>query len=643
MDTFDAGLYLNKKYGLSFSRVDEKGDSYFTSPDGKEVNLDVNKLLKKDGVPVEKFNVQYNDESQPLDLTPTSLGTAERIKLSFGNPEGQVESLKQKYQDAKQTEDGSIVIKDKNTWHRMDPTSFEMADLAELGPETIKTIGSVIGSGVGAIAGLTTGPAAVGTAFATASIGSGFGNVAGAKLNHRIGEYLGTYKSSETEERDLAFDFVEGLAGPLGGKIVGGALGKLAKIAAGSPEGSKQVLSKVLAFATKTTPEEAEMLVQRAPRIDREITKSLLSEKSEVGAIQDQTRKAIQNMNRFVDGAQPALTKKYGELVEELATEAGPNFKFSVGAVIRDANKELEAVGLGKNTTKNIFELLSNKEAVARIAQGKEGNILTPEAQTKLKTVFKMLNDMSTAPEASGKNAVQASMKLRSTLNQLARDLNTPETPEMVKNIVNQVKQSVSGQISKRYEGSQLYSKFQATTNLYEKYGEAVNLANKLKNAPNGPEQLLKQLSTKVGKNETNKSAVDLLTELQGGRGEAIREIIQVHQTAASYLPKLPTRNLSVFLGVPGTPVGGVTRLPIGSVPPRAAVKFLSKTGPYLDQMVKFTRDNTPETLTKLLNNPVALESMVQMGINSVGDEARLKQELAGTVAEIGGVTNGQQ
>jgi hypothetical protein len=563
--------------------------------------------------------------SNPIDENPDGLTAGDRAKLAFMDSTNKISYLKQKFDDASVNEVGDVVITNKGQTYKLDPSRLEIRDLAELGPEFVQTAASVVGTVAGsAIGSVIPGPGTM----VGASLGSGTGSAAAGWINNRIAEHYGS-KTPETEVKDLAMDFTIGLAGPLiipGGKYIAGNLPKTAavkyvmegveKVAAKAVPESKQILSQFLSKISSQPIETTDALLNKTKIVGREMTSSLESQGNEVNAVMQQTERALKNTARFAEGAQPALTQKYNELVNAMSKVAG-KFSFSTSSALRDATVELEKRGINKSTQNQFLQALGG-----------------PGVPNEIKESFNVIKSLAgSSSTPSGKRAVDVSLKLRSTVNQLNRNLDG--MPPELRQFVEKYTQEISKQISRRYDTAKLYEPFQKATGLYEKYADAVHYVSKA-----DPKKLSELMVVKTGNNLTN--PVDLVTQLQGGRGEALRDIVRVHTAAANLIPKMPVlKSEASKLSASGIALATITgHNPLGVIGTAALatqrsprllareVQYASQVGPFLGKMVQFTQDNTPETLTKLLRNPQALQQVIQTGLQASEEKEQLHEKL---------------
>lgn len=148
--------------------------------------------------------------------SPVTIG--QRIKTSFGNPQGNVEYLKsQGYENVEQGPEGLVVTKG-GIKYPLDPSGPDLGDIFDFGG-ALPLGGSVAGGLAGGTAGATGGPAgALGGGIAGGAAGGG----AGEGLRQLIGKGLGVQADQPWVERakDVGTETAYGALGELGGRLI---------------------------------------------------------------------------------------------------------------------------------------------------------------------------------------------------------------------------------------------------------------------------------------------------------------------------------------------------------------------------------------------------------------------------------------
>lgn len=623
MPSFDASGYLKQEHGLQYSHSDDSGQPYYITPEGKEVKLDVNGLLKADGVPVDQFNIQYNSPDQAMDTALPDISTADRAKLAFGDLNGKAKYLREKGFMVAQDKDRNLVVNKNGTWHRLDPSGFEMADLAELGPEAIQTALQTAGSGLGLMLGNLPG----------AVVGGAAANYAGGELNARIGEWLGVRDDASMSIRDNVFDLITGAAPPvlgLGAKAVGvpllGAVGNLVK--KGLPQGSKALLEGLLVHGGVSEGAAKELFQEgSAGIINKAITETAAKAGTELGTTTALVERGVKNVGNLLKGNRSALEAELNNTVKTVSEATSGKFKIDLGSVVKDAEKELEQSGFGKILNTNVLEV-SDKS-------------LTDGMKKTLQSTLEELNRYKTLKTVGGPEAIKDIISMRAHLNNLVR-----EVPTELKPYVKQVSDSISRQLSNRFEKQGAYEVYSKAVNAYETKASAVSAVEKMAAEEGGA----KKLADLLLQNPNGKEAIHLVTQMQGDKGAAIANVIRQNMAASELVRKMPvvdakklftTAAIGIGTGHLGkvSTIAGATLTPPRVIAkmaalgerlklPKGAVDVAEKMKPMVDATVGQWNKLNQTQKQSIMFNPSALESILNGITESVGAQEELKQKL---------------
>lgn len=212
-------------------------------------------------------NEKFLDANTPIVQGAKSpVGIMERLAMAFGNQQGSKEYLKGKGYDAESRGSDLFVIKEGKAYP-VDPSSFELADIAEVAPDVLSGVLEEL-AGLSAASGatMTSGPASV--VAAPAAYAAGTSGAAGGLqyIRNALGEKLGTFKGDLRENVPQSAGFTALMSLLLPGV---GRLGKHAAIEASKKALEKQVPEKIFASGTglgkmfAEEPEKIAMLMKR--------------------------------------------------------------------------------------------------------------------------------------------------------------------------------------------------------------------------------------------------------------------------------------------------------------------------------------------------------------------------------------------
>jgi len=172
-----------------------------TSPDGRTVKLTGQNPPTAAQLETIFSKIEGGREN-PINESP--LTQRQRLGIGFGTDQGNLDFLKDNYEDAVQQDNGKFLVKQDGRWHKVDEKGASLGDITEsVGKGVV-----ALAAGLGEIAGLPGGPAGV--------IAGGIaGGAGGEVIRQKIGQKLGTVDQLRGSE--IAFE------GALGG--VGAGLG----------------------------------------------------------------------------------------------------------------------------------------------------------------------------------------------------------------------------------------------------------------------------------------------------------------------------------------------------------------------------------------------------------------------------------
>lgn len=264
----------------------------------REYNLDVRAALKAEGLDYDKVDLQYNDESSPLDENIVGFGMG--VKLAKAkSPENKQRLLEEHYgkENVKMVGDSEFAIKDEDGLWKKGSDSF-FSGLASALPE--------MGAGAaGAIAGAKAG-ALIGAPIpipGTTVIGGIIGGVLGGALSGSVAKIATDEVASKLNIRDES-DFNE-IKTELGKEFVNNALWDVALLGTG----------KVLKHAGKFGADKIGKMYNRSEMADvfeKMIPGTKKGDWSTVLKSNDNAQQVIKEMDRVVNFTQAKDAGKFG-------------------------------------------------------------------------------------------------------------------------------------------------------------------------------------------------------------------------------------------------------------------------------------------------------------------------------------------
>jgi hypothetical protein len=168
----------------------------------------------------EEIPAAFSGTSPATAMNRTVVDATDRLKLSMGNEEGNIQYLKKKFQDVQPIpgESGELAVMQDGQWYRVDPKNGDIRDPWELAKSYMKDPYELMSDvadtgplGVGLAAGAAV-PAAL-VAKAPLAIGAAIG-AGSALLRTSLGRVVGTYDATpEQQVKDIAFETILNAAG----------------------------------------------------------------------------------------------------------------------------------------------------------------------------------------------------------------------------------------------------------------------------------------------------------------------------------------------------------------------------------------------------------------------------------------------
>lgn len=638
------------------------GTALVQNAEGHQLEFDAKEVVpdfsKQYGIKPSDINIEFNSPEAPIGDSPVDV--TDRFKLAFGNASGSLSYLKSKFGDAKYIPEQGLVVKNKGVWQPVDPsnlgdpwkTSKEIAsDAAELIPAAVSIAGQIGAGALGGSAGLAAaGPAGAAAGARLASGAAGGAVEAGRAL---IGRYLGTYDATpESLVKDIGIETAIALGGSQLAAGVKPALSALVRSAGSLGEAAAPAMKSFWAETVgKLTGNSSERVaVWMDKDLGGEVAKTL--DRAAVGRGSDElpeflAKQVNDRSEQFLESAQPALTRKYGEKLGELKVAAKNMGEVNLGAIPTRALNDLEQAGIvyaeqGKEPGKLIYKVMDDARAVAYQNAGKEAQLLSPQAQKELAPLIKQLNNYTAFDKASGSEAAERMMSMQKAMNELARTSEKDGFTPLTKSILDRTKTTTRSQIMSVFEEQGLAQNYLDTVNVYQKYADAVKEAQKLLKSDSGPQRFARALTSNVVRHSQADEMSKNLVELMGNSGKEQLKSLLVHDAAlgaSTWLPKqgLAANNVSsmaagglAFTGnIPGAIATAAATSPKAQF---AATRAAIKAAEIPLRGVSWLKSLPPKQLKEFINTPEAVQAFTQTVLQTTAQGKKLEASLVNQV-----------
>lgn len=656
---FEIGRWMDDQ-GITLLGVNESGGYQVRGPDGSEGLLDTDTVLKDLELNPKQFDLEFNNPDQPINESPVSM--VDRAKLALGNTKGQLGYLKNKFDDVKVHPDNGLLVKNKGVWQKVDSSGMDAWELTnDLVEGAIGFIPSAVASGVGgakgAAAGAVAGPVGI-VAGSIAGAAGGGGLAEGIRTS--LGRLAGTYEAAPEEQlKDVGIEMLLNAGGQavgLGVKPTLSMLGKAAKNISKTVgldklgNATKDVLAGVWGRTTGAGDVATRTLIDQPD----EVVGALAKAKNGAGSIADiQThlrQDQIEAVNEIVDQAPRALTKKFGQLVDDMVEHVDDVESVDLGGVIKRAQQTLVQKGYGKiiaepqslalkrgmgiagdlsqatpEESSKVFQLLSNNEALKKITAGESGVALDDQTRAALKNMAEFTNELALAKSAKGKNAARALMEIKKNVNAMARNVARPDSPPALQSFVKDFKDSVINEIGGEFHRLGVTDKYVATSNLYERFADSVDVARRISQSENGSEVLLNKLIQGTGANQTYKDFAKDMAELLGEAGNQKLKSITVKEAARNFAPILPKSTLGQFtatgLGAGALAAGGVSAPVAGAVAAQTSPRIVMRQVQYMNKALDLLKALPDSQRAQWLRDPNLVRETFKAVLQPAQDE----------------------
>lgn len=668
MANFDVSQFLDSQ-NLELRGASSPGVYKVADTDGREGEFNAHQYLEaKAGLKPSQVSLQANTPDAPVDISPASF--TDRAKLALGNAKGQVDYLKNKYEDATFNTDQDLVVKDKGVWHRVDAkflgngngwdtTKEFMGDVADLADVALQT---------GAQAG-----AAAATGGSSALIG---GAVAGAAkaVQTSLGRIVGTYQATPEEQlKDAALDAVLTAGGT---KVLNGvansvwpaitkAFSNLAEKAA--PQ-VKESIASLLSTTSGTKDFNILRAMNRTAPVNQELAANIKAAgpKATFDSIEAAAKdRSVQATTSILSDAQKALSRQYVQKVDGFVTSVAPSIKTKgVPEAFDSFLGGLASAGIATPQVGSSGKLLGYtaaspvKMAKDFAATGMDVHTAKVISRDVQNFISSIQNLKASSTTLSGGNAVKQMLGLKRSLNEFyynivdgnpaMEKLLTPYTSQMKNSILNSFADDTANGVGNI---AHVIGGVKGIDDFYSAMKPKVLQANRILDAqrkgnPEGLEAFVNKLYSDPA---SHMNAKDLITSIAGLKGAPAKPLVdRVFDNVAAtdfvrLAPKGSGVNGSIIQGLRTGAVLGATAVagPIagavtaGSMSPRAALSAIKATKAVANGF-GLLKNNLSKTSVderfKLLANPQVfgdmMKQVVDLGNNEQEADGMVQQAL---------------
>jgi hypothetical protein len=497
---------------------------------GNQFTFSPQEYLSSQGVQAEDVDIQINTPKEAIPESP--LGVLERGKLAFGNVKGNVNYLKQQYEDVRVDEDKGIVVKDNGMWKTVDPTNIrffagegQTTDPWNLSEALADVVEGVAGEGLqigGAVGG------AIGAAGTTLGLGTALGAAGGAAggefARTSIGRYFGTYNDTVIGQlEDIGQEALLAFGGEIGAKaLLKGAqtVGKAArpridnfvrsmKKIDKAPAESKSMLASVYgnltgagADYTRVGFQAPDQVFRHVNRIDRALGKTVSTETVDNFIAEGQSE-LLSNLVKKATFKEQAL---YRQGLNELVRESGKGgvFVADIPKMVDNVFGEWVEKGYGSLAKDGSFVVPSLKEA-GKFGT-KEARVAIPAIRNKLNNVVKFMNGArKAAPGLSNKEAVEQLVNVERFLNEATKGVFTDPNVLAVKRFASDMSAGWHNQMTGSFKSAGLSGLYERAMLPYKQINGSLKnlrklLGNPARGVPPNPTKIRRLFASPFGR-----------------------------------------------------------------------------------------------------------------------------------------------
>lgn len=642
------GAYLQSK-GYGFSRADENGNVWITTPTGDEARFDANAFLKKKGIDPDKMDVQFNDPKAALDISPLSVG--DRAKMALGNVKGSVNYLKNKFDQVAVDPDQGIIVKNKGVWFKVDADWLGDGDPWQMAKELGKDITegavryvptallSTAGAAGGGVLGAVGGPPGI---AGGSIVGAGLGGAAGEGIRTSLGRIVGTYDATPEEQlKDIGWETILNMGGQ------GIALG--VKPALSMLRNALKPLSERALPAVKDAFSQFWGLTTGAgaPRIryaldsPDAVISSLAKVSKGSSAIEMENMLKDHTINEarlLMSPARKALSSTFGQMQKDFSNNVPASMEFRVGDIIKETQQSMETAGLGKVVEKNgvsKFELFGQEEIEKNLAKGNIPDVVDKKSLEAIGSFVDEMNKFSNVPALKGKAGAESVLKIKRALSDSYYSITDDAAPN-IKRAVAQFSSQINQTIGSAFERSKvpgLADRYTAMSNLYSKYSGAVGEADRMLREVNGAEIFVNKLTSGAGANRTLKGVAGDLAELLGPEGEKRIQSILAADSARGFVGYMPNLGKLTTAGAAATGAGVAT---MGAAAPMGAAIAATQSSPrlvlkqiqYANKFKDLVSGMSPGARDQFLRNPQLVNGAMGTMFRAYEDEDKKRDQI---------------
>jgi hypothetical protein len=648
---FEATDYLNQQ-GIKVTGAISNGVYEVETDDGKKGTLDLNEVLREQGIGTKGMQYEVNTPDSPLEVSP--IGMVDRAKLALGNEAGKLEYLKKRYNEVKYVPEKGIVVRNHGIWQTVDPEGLGEGDAWERTKELAKDVidlGDIAlaagASTAGAVGGATLGPVG---AMGGAAAGGGVAET----LRTSLGRLVGTYKATPQEQiEDIGIEAILNLGGEglaLGAKpALKGIANAFKNIGKAAPEASKEIIAQSLGKLTGVGSEATRLMMDNPDEVIANIAKAKRVARTTGEVVDNLADEQIKTGTQILEKAPEALDRLYTAKKMELAKAAAGMGEVNMGNVVKTTLNQLEQDGVlmsqELSNGKKIFKIIDDQTAVQRANAGLPTIDLSPLAQKELMPIINKLNILQNRGAAKGSEAAMQLLDLKKGVNAVARDYDTFNTTPATKRVAAQIKSSLDNVIGGQFEQHGLTDTYLNTMNVYKEFADVVDEARAI--SDNG-KKTINFVQRIVADTKASKAYKDLTEKLIQLMPEAKEQFdsIQAKEVAKAFTPWLPRTGFTAQATLAGSALAGATINPVAGLAAAAATsprlslgatKMLSDGLSYGRKGLDLIQSLTPQQRFKLLEQPELLDTFIRTTFSAGQMQRQATEDLVKGAVQGGG------
>jgi len=387
--TFDVTGFLQDQGETAVRPGATPGTMITVNSEGKEGVFDYAAYLR-DEHKLDYRQVDMTANAPDMAAPESPVGFWDRLKMSFGDHEGNVASLKKTFEDASTDSNGDIIVKDRGFWHKVDGEATQALANGDPWAFTKEILGDVADVG-GEIASMGTTAGVAWATGGTSLLAMGAAGVAGGSMKVVLGKAAGTYGG---DLGDMANDALwEGVGNLAGEGIYRGAKSVYPAIRAGIQSMSaanKQFVAQGIAATGGANVRNVEHTLinhkEVLPLMDgmmtqaQELAPKLGAVTAEDVVIRQRSRAILTDALGTTEQAPyKMVTDRYGKMAKDIADNAPSDFRYNINDSMYNFLADMEKNGW-------IQLKRDNNGGITKVLQGDVANALNvnktvPESQ----------------------------------------------------------------------------------------------------------------------------------------------------------------------------------------------------------------------------------------------------------------------